>query len=84
MNFPETFYIPYELRQGNSEFFNFLTKSYFINYYHFSSLFYAILTQEVTIEYNSHCYFYTYYTNTNTIINSQSTMRSEMCSLSTW
>ena len=69
-------------RNGHSEFFNCLIKSYFIDYYHFSSLFDAILTQEVTIKYNSHCCFYTYYT--NTIINSQSTMWSEMCSLSTW
>ena len=37
-------YYPYELRQGNLEFLNVLIKSYIINYYHFSSLFYAILT----------------------------------------
>ena len=54
MNFLETLHIfiyySYELSQGNSEFFNFSVKSYFIDCYHFSSLFYAILTQEVTIK----------------------------------
>ena len=29
---------PYELRQENSEFFDFSMKSYFINYYHFSPI----------------------------------------------
>ena len=41
------FYYPYELRQGNSEVFDFSIKSYC---YHFSCLFYAIFTQEVTIK----------------------------------
>ena len=54
INFLETLhtfiYYPYELRQGNSEFLNVLIKSYHISYYHFSSLHYAILTQEVTIK----------------------------------
>ena len=43
-------YCPYEVTQGNSEFFDFSIKSYFINYYHFSPLFYDILTQEVTMK----------------------------------
>ena len=43
-------YYPYELMQGNSEFLNVLIKSYIINYYQFSSLFYVILTQKVTIK----------------------------------
>ena len=43
-------FYPYKLRQGNSEFFNVLIKSYIINNYHFSSLVYAILIQEVIIK----------------------------------
>ena len=49
MNFLETLhtfiYYPYELRQGNSEFFDFPIKSYFINYYHF---FFYILCHSYT------------------------------------